>query len=184
MIIQSASHPYSHTPALLLCVLITFSITSMTPPSPAFTLLSAMLFVLEVISFHLRLYLLPFSVMFQSALHPASHTPALLMCVLIASSIILMAPPFPAFTLLSTVLIVLEVISFHLRFYLFTIRCDVPQCITSLLPHASIVDVRPHHIQYHLNGSSFSCLYSVVSCVDCFGSDFVPFVLPFVYHSL
>ena len=107
VMLQSAQHPCSHTPALLLCVFIALTITSMAPALPAFTLLSAVnpsgMPLHRVVVILVCYCDVPLSVMFMSAQHPCSHTPALLLCVFIALTITSMAPALPAFTWLSSV---------------------------------------------------------------------------------
>ena len=105
---------------------------------------------------------LPLTVMLQSAPHPFSHTPALLMCVLIAFTTASIPPAAPTFTLFSTVHFILLFCCFISAFTV--IDYHVQECSTSNFTHTSIVNVSVDSLHYSLYPSCFSCLHSVLSC--------------------
>ena len=158
---MSAQHPLMHILTLLICVLIAFSITSMAPASPALTLLLSIGFD--------KVYI---SLVANSVYHwlRCSWVHHILSCILqhcrCASPLHSVSHQWHLLHLpsLCCYLLGLTRFIFHCLWFLFTIHCDIHKCTTPPFTYASVVDMCPHCIQYHTNGSCFTCSHFVVGC--------------------
>ena len=160
---QSAQHPFLHTPALLMWVLIAFTIASIPPAAPAFTWFSAVHFilfvvfisVLTVVSCHIEESSTPNKACISiinvnvDGLHN-SLNPSCYSCL---HSVLICSFHFIVFC------------SFHLIVHIvFTIICYAHECSTSHFTHTNIVNVCIDSIHNSLYSSCCSSLHSVLSC--------------------
>ena len=96
----------------------------------------------------------PVVVMFVSMLHPWRIKSVLSMWVLIAFFTVSMAPSFPAFTLLSSVMLYAFL---EKECVLVTVCSHISECPTATFAHIWVIHVSCHYFHNNFNSSFLSC---------------------------